>query len=367
MRIKKLAVLDPTLSSVRAVEALIPREGGLVLFCNDVAAASKKFDQRVEPRNFDPKCCDLSGVDWVVELIAGGVDEKAKFYSAVAPDNVACFLSSDVQPALRDELRKKVPEQLLRKLTSIRFPTFFRGALVLELVPHSGESEDIISSIKELYKGVLEVFTYSEGEGELFDKIGYFWVATCVSAAYECGIGVEVADHLIANERTGIPLPGPFSILDTLGLDNFIAFLDDLVQLLDENDPLRAARAKLPDVVFAMIADGFTGSSGGRGGFYRAYDVRDGKMEQVIDLSSGLYRGIKSGDSTLAEPHADDRFNRFSRLVWGEFFLYVNYLVGSRGEKAVSAVDSVLQAGYGWKYGVRALAEIVNVKLDLQK
>ncbi len=153
MRIKKLAVLDPTLSSVRAVETLIPREGGLVLFCNDVAAASKKFDQRVEPRNFDPKCCDLSGVDWVVELIAGGVDEKAKFYSAVAPDNVACFLSSDVQPALRDELRKKVPEQLLRKLTSIRFPTFFRGASVLELVPHSGESEDIISSIKELYKG----------------------------------------------------------------------------------------------------------------------------------------------------------------------------------------------------------------------
>ncbi|WP_238523320.1 3-hydroxyacyl-CoA dehydrogenase [Anaplasma centrale] len=367
MRIKKLAVLDPTLSRVRAVETLIPREGDLVLFCNDVAAASKKFGRRVELRNFDPARCDLKGVDWVVELIAGGVDEKAKFYATVAPDGMACFLSSDVQPALRDELSNKVPGQLLRKLTSIRFPTFFRGASVLELVPHSGESEDIISSIKELYKGTLEVFAYSEGEGELFDRIGYFWAATCVSAAYECGIGVEVADHLIANERTGVPPPGPFSILDTLGIDNFLSSLDGLVQRLNRDDPLHAARAKLPDVIFAMISDGFTGSSGCRGGFYRSYDMRDGKMEQVIDLSSGLYRSARRGDSPPEELQAGDECDKFSKLVWEEFFLYIKYLVKSCGGSAISVVDSILQVGYGWKYGIYELAERVNVKLDLQK
>ena len=41
---------------------------------------------------------------------------------------------------------------------------------------------------------------------------------------------------------------------------------------------------------FTIISDGFTSSSGGRVGFYCAYDVSDERMEQVIDLQRA-YRG----------------------------------------------------------------------------
>ncbi|WP_233497100.1 hypothetical protein [Anaplasma ovis] len=70
------------------------------------------------------------------------------------------FFIFNMQPVLLGELSAKLPGQLWRKLASVRFRTSFRGASVLEFFPHSVEFEDIMSPIKEYYKGVLE---FSEG------------------------------------------------------------------------------------------------------------------------------------------------------------------------------------------------------------
>ncbi|KJV86631.1 3-hydroxyacyl-COA dehydrogenase domain protein [Anaplasma phagocytophilum str. CRT53-1] len=61
---------------------------------------------------------------------------------------------------------------------------------------------------------------------------------------------------------------------------------------LEKNDPMLELRLKLPEVIYGMISDGLTGING-RGGFYRTYHMRYGAMDQVIDLRSGLYRGLK--------------------------------------------------------------------------
>ncbi|WP_262997959.1 3-hydroxyacyl-CoA dehydrogenase [Anaplasma capra] len=366
LQIKKLAIIDPTLSNIGVINNLVSLGVESVLFCDDVAEASKRLGKRVELRDFNPKDCDLSRVDWVVELIDGGVEEKAKFYNAIFLRKSGCVLSSSVRPALWDELSTKIPEQLINELTVIHFPTFFRGESVLEFVFGIKGFGDQIRAIQEICKGRLEVFAHS-CRGGLFDRVGYFWVIACLSAACECGVGVEVADYLIANKRTGIPPPGPLSVLDALGVDNFVTALDDLIQLLGRDDPLCAMRAKLPWIVSAMISDGLTGFSGCRGGFYRAYDMRNGKVEQVIDLTSGLYRNAETLTSLPQDIHAKDKHNRFLQLVWEQFFSYVEHLIGLYGEGVLGAIDDVLQTSYKWQYSARELASRVNVKFDWQK
>ncbi|MGN7678688.1 MAG: 3-hydroxyacyl-CoA dehydrogenase, partial [Anaplasma sp.] len=181
-----------------------------------------------------------------------------------------------------------------------------------------------------------------------------------LSAACKYGVEVEVADRIIASERTGVSFSGVFSVLDSLKLDNFVQAFGDLTKNLEKKDPLLASYTGLPEVLYSMISDGLTGS-GSRGGFYRMYDMHDGQIAQAMDLSSGLYRSVM--DDKSLQSRTGEKYEKFFQLAWGEFFTYIEYLVQCYGAGVIGDVDAVLKLGYGWKYGVKELASKVGIQL----
>ncbi|MGN7661685.1 MAG: 3-hydroxyacyl-CoA dehydrogenase [Anaplasma sp.] len=359
MQIGKVLILDPALSSIGIIDSLVAADIGVVLYCSDTASASDRFGKRVEVRDFGPGRYDFEAISCVVELIDGNVQERAKFYSSVAVPDEIVVLCSDVGSASWDALCSAAPKRVLPRLVAVRFPTFFRGGSVLECATNPANSAYVVDAIKRCFGSKLTVLAHSCGGHELFDRIGYLWTAACLSAACECGVEVEVADHMIASEHTGVSFSGVFSVLDSLMLDSFVRAFGDLTKNLEKKDPLLAAYTKLPGVLHSMVSDGLTGS-GSRGGFYRVYDMRDGQIAQVIDLSSGLYRGVMDNESL--QSRTGGKYEKFFRLAWGEFFAYIEYLIQCYGAGVVGDIDAVLRLGYRWKYGVKELAGKVGIQ-----
>ncbi|UQD53954.1 3-hydroxyacyl-CoA dehydrogenase [Anaplasma phagocytophilum] len=360
---RKLAVVDPACSNVLLLRCLADSGIDLVLYCDNVLAG-QSIDSRVRVRSLSSEVGALEDVSCVLELLQDQ-DKRARFYSGDRIRNSAVpLLSLGMSLEERSALRKSVSDYVLSRLVSVHLPTFFQPVPVFECILCDDNASSCSRVLSEFQADKLRFLTYSEGEKPLFDQMGCFWAVNCISAALEYGLDVEVADHIVTNDNTGVPLPGVFSILDQMGLDCFVSSLERLVGCLEKNDPMLELRQKLPEVIYGMISDGLTGING-RGGFYRTYHMRYGAMDQVIDLHSGLYRGLKK-DMFLHESLLDKKCEAFSNAIWSRFLAYAEYISGLYGATIISRVDGILRIGYGWKYGVCEVASRLGMQCSLK-
>ncbi|WP_249548419.1 3-hydroxyacyl-CoA dehydrogenase [Anaplasma phagocytophilum] len=360
---RKLAVVDPACSNVLVLRRLAESGVDVVLYCDDVLTG-QSIDSRVKVCGSSSEVDVLGGVCCVLELMQDQ-DRRVGFYSRDDVRNIVVpLLSLGMSLEERYALRKLVSDDVLSRLVPVHLPTFFQPVPVFECVLCDDNASSCRSVLSEFQADKLRFLTYSGEEKPLFDHIGYFWSVNCLSAALEYGLDIEVADHIVTNDNTGVPLPGVFSILDQMGLDCFVSSLGRLLGCLEKNDPTLELRQKLPEVIYGMISDGLTGING-RGGFYRTYHMRYGAMDQVIDLRSGLYRGLKK-DMFLHERLLDKKCEAFANAVWSRFLAYVEYISGLYGATIISRVDDILRIGYGWKYGVCEVASRLGMQCSFK-
>ncbi|MDB1135152.1 3-hydroxyacyl-CoA dehydrogenase [Candidatus Anaplasma sp. TIGMIC] len=350
--------MDPELSNDLVVKRLVDSGIQVVVYCGEGVTTS--LQDGVEMRKFHCEDLDIHDVGCIFECISGDVKAKSEFYNRRSVVNSDVLLLSLGMPVRTcDSVRGMVPSRLFERLIPACAPTFYHSGFILECVLRNESVRGHFDALKECYAGKLNFLVHSHGEISLFDRIGYFLATCSILSAFDIGIGVEVADHIIANEHTGIRMPGFFSAIDQMGVDRFVEGLVKLTGLLEEDDPLQEMCRQLPPVIDGMISDGMTGISG-RGGFYRTYSMRYGTTDQVIDLRSGLYRALKR-DMFLQECLLDKRCGIFSDAVWSKFFAYVGFLVQKSGEEVLPEVDNILQTGYRWQYGVKELAGRLGV------
>ena len=355
MLTKKLAVVDPALANTSLIRRFVDAGVDTVVYCD--SSIARVEDVRVEMRDFVAGGMhDIDDVGCILELMRGETAERVAFYKDKAIAKSVPLLSYDMSSDTLDALGATLPLDALARVVSISFPTFYQRILVLECVTNEEGSLRGVHALQKEYNNRLAFIIYPSEKLKLFDRIGYFLAASSINAAFGLGIDVEVADHLFANENTGIPLPGIFAMLDQMGLDNFFIELKGLVEYLGEDDLLREVYQSLPPVIQGMISDELTGKSG-RGGFYRTYNMRYGNVDQVIDLQSGLYRALKR-DKFLQESvlNREEKCDAFFNSVWNRFFAYVKYLVDMYGAGITRHIDEVLRVGYQWQYGTEELA-----------
>ena len=355
MLTKKFAIVDPTLANVLMIGRFVDAGIDTVVYCDSSIVNADNVCSEV--RGYSGGFCDAGDLKCIIEFI-GNLEGKVAFYrgmAAVESGDVLVF-SCDISQSVSDDLFVSVCRNVLGSVVSVSFPTFYQRVLVLECVTYHKDALERVYALQKECSGKLALVVSSSGGPKLFDQIGYFLAVSCINTAFELSVDIEVADHLVANENTGVQYPGIFAMLDHMGLDNFLVALKELVEFLKNNDPLRVMYEALPDVVRAMVSDELIGSNG-RGGFYRTYKMRYGKVDQVIDLRSGLYRPLKR-DKFLQESvlSKKEKCDEFFDSVWGGFFKYMKYLVGLHGESVMHHIDEVLLVGYQWRYGVEELA-----------
>ncbi|AAZ68492.1 3-hydroxyacyl-CoA dehydrogenase [Ehrlichia canis] len=312
--------------------------------------------------NDDLSC--LRDVRWVININSEKEEEDVilirNIYSKILSHishNVIISASSSVYLDIIREMQCNVSCNLL-------IASFFNSDNTIRLIECANYYSSQVkcdNTIQILSNSFSNLIVCNNIPGLVLDRVIVFWLMISLIGAYNFNINVEEVDFIISNECMGIPT-GVFNLLDKMGLDNFILKVKYLIKHLPD-DYLCKLYNFTPTVVLQMISDGYTGSTGKIGGFYRFYELYGGNNNQVIDLYTGLYRQayVVSRDFEKIQDLfcANNKHCQFMWYVWSNTLIYVASLIPNLSHN-ISVIDKAIKLAYGWKHGPFEMIDLIN-------
>ncbi len=335
------------------------------------AFMSKDAVKRVTPGNVEDDLKKLKDCDWVVEAIVEKLDIKRDLYEKlekiVRPDTIVSSNTSTIP--LHDLVEGRGSDFQKNFLITHFFnpPRYMR---LLELIKGPKTDREVVEAIHDfcdirLGKGVV---LCHDTPGFIGNRIGTFWLQAAVLEAMDQDITVEEADALFSKPM-GIPKTGVFGLIDLVGLDLMPLIGKSMNASLPKEDPYCKIYRE-PELIQKMIADGYTGRKG-KGGFYRMNKKEDGtKVKESINLQTGEYAPSKKAmfasleaAKTGLRPLLEYK-DKTGEYAWKVLSMTLSYTASLIPEIAddITAVDTAMKLGYGWKYGPFELLDQIGPK-----
>jgi len=305
----------------------------------------------------------LAEVDWIIEAVFEDPAVKAPLYARIdavrRPGSIVTSNTSTIP------LANLVAGQSAAFAADFAITHFFnppRYMRLLELVSGAQTRPEVTAALhavcdERLGKGVV---VCKDTPGFIANRIGTFFMYCAMHEALRHGLSVEEADA-VCGKPMGLPKTGIFGLTDLVGLDLMPHIMKSFHATLPAGDAFLA----LP-VTFApmeqLIAAGNTGRKSTGGGFTRLVpDARGGRLKEVVDLQTGVYRTEQApalGSLTAARGRSalktlvsfDDRGGHFAAALLAQGLAYAAALVPTIADR-VSAVDEAMRLGYGWTFG----------------
>ncbi len=239
----------------RAVERLLKTEPSAFMHPGNA--------KLISAGNVEDDLARLGGCDWIVEAVIERLDVKRALYQKLAsvakPDAIFSSNTSTIPLA---QLVGQLPEAFRRRFLITHFFNPPRYMRLLEIVAGADTEPQVLEQIRnfcdiQLGKGVVAC---KDTPGFIGNRIGVYWIQYAVVAAMRAGLTVEEADAVMG-KPIGAPKTGVFGLSDLVGIDLLPHVLASLEANLPAEDPFHDVSA-VPDLIEAMIAEGFTGRKG---------------------------------------------------------------------------------------------------------
>lgn len=331
------------------------------LLKSDPAALMHRDNARlITTGNIEDHLSLLGDCDWIVEAVAERLDIKRQVYAMIdAARRPGSIVSSNTSTIPLANLRDGMDVEFRRDFLITHFFNPPRYMQLLELVAGPDTRADAMRAIRDfadirLGKGIV---TCKDTPGFIANRIGVYWLQCSVALAMDAGLRIEEADAVIGRPA-GIPKTGIFGLLDMVGLDLMPHVLGSMAEALPSSDAFHEIYRE-PELVRAMVADGYTGRKG-KGGFYRLQPDTTEKIKQALDLETREYRkaikpklksvvAAKRGGLRALVTH-DDVGGRYAWQVLSRTLCYAASLVPEIADD-IADVDEAMRLGYNWKYG----------------
>ena len=314
----------------------------------------------ITPGNVDDHIGQVSGCDWIIEAVAENLEIKQTLYRKIeAARKPGSIVSSNTSTIPLAQLTGGLGDRFARNFLIAHFFNPPRYMRLLELVTGPDTSAEAEAAVRDfadvrLGKGVVKC---RDTPGFIANRIGTFWLQCAVIEAMDGGVSIEEADAALGRPM-GFPKTGVFALLDLVGLDLMPHILESLGRTLPGGDGFHAVNRD-PELIRAMVADGYTGRKG-KGGFYRLNTESGERVKEAMDLDSRAYQTAakpkldsvaaarKGGPrALLAHP---DRGGRYAWRVMSRTLAYAASLVPEIADD-IAAVDEAMRLGYNWKSG----------------
>lgn len=332
----EVALLDAVPGAAQRALERLPRS-------DPPALVSRSAARRIRAGDVPGDLGLVADADWIVEAVVEDAAVKRALFAGL--DDVrrpGSIVSSNTSTIPLAELAEDASPELAADLLVAHFFNPPRYLRLLELVAGPATRPDAVDAIEALGDVALgkAVVRCADTPGFVGNRLGAYWIGCALGEAVRRGLAIEDADAAIAR-AFGAPRTGIFALLDLVGLDLMLAVDGSLVARLPADDPYQALDRRT-DVVERLVAAGRTGRKGD-GGFYR----REGADRFALDLQTGGYRPRGTpGRSPEAAAYAAD--------VLAATLAYAEHLVPAVA--TAEAVDTAMEAGYGWARGPFALA-----------
>jgi 3-hydroxyacyl-CoA dehydrogenase len=316
----------------------------------------------------------LAEADWIVEAILEDLDLKKGLYARIeavrAPrrHRVVEHLNPFAANADRGAAR-----QLCR---AFRHHAFFQSAKTHGALGGGGGPENaggLLDRIQGAGRVILgkTVIRCFDTPGFIANRIGCYWMAVAAIEAEAHGLTVEEADAVLA--AFGVPKTGVFGLLDLIGLDLVPPVWGGLARSLPATDAIQQHDLSTDPRILRQLGAGRLGRKSGAGFFRKS---GDGQRE-ALDLVSGAYRPhapvapqvLPGGGRDLW--HLIDAGGPHGAYAWTVLSHLVSYAAETALDIApdLSALDTAVALGYGWKEGPFAIADrcgVANIAARLE-
>ncbi len=346
---------------------------------NPAPLYKKSFASRITTGNFTDDLKQISGCDWIIEVIIENLEIKKQLYSRVEEYRTAGTLITSNTSG--------IPIHLMAEGRSDDFKKHFCGThffnpprylRLLEIIPTPHTLPEVTGFLMEygdLYLGKTTVLC-KDTPAFIANRVGVYAIKSLLHQVEKSGLTIEEVDKLTGT-ILGRPKSATFRTTDVVGLDTMVHVANGLY----ENCTSDADRDefKLPGFISKMVANKWLGDKT-KQGFYKKTRDENGKTEILaLDLTTLEYRkqvkvkfatlDAAKGIEDLRERmqvlfNGNDKAGEFYRTAFSGLFRYVADRIPEISDE-LYRIDDALKAGFGWELGPFEIWQAIGIKKAL--
>lgn len=329
--------------------------------------------------NFTDNLKDISGCDWVMEVVVENFDIKKKIYEEVekfrTPGTLVTSNTSSIPIHMMAEGRSADFQKHFCGTHFFNPPRYLR---LLEIIPTPATDPEVISFLMdygELFLGKATVLC-KDSPAFIANRIGVYAIMKIFHLMEKLDMTVQEIDSL-TGPAIGRPKSATFRTSDVVGLDTLVK----VARFVYEACPADEARALflIPSWLEQMVKNNWLGDKSGQGFFKK--EKSEGKtVYRSIDIKTMEY-GLpaKTKFPTVDLLRQTDNLRQKMKIAvngkdkagdfYREFFFGLLQYVSNRVPEIaddIYKVDDALNAGFGWELGPFATWDAMGLEETVQ-
>jgi 3-hydroxyacyl-CoA dehydrogenase len=336
----------------------------------------KNFLKRIRTGNFTDNMKDISGYDWVIEVVVERLDIKKAVFAEVEkyrkPGTLVTSNTSGIPIHLMAEGHS---EDFKKHFCGTHFFNPPRYLRLLEIIPTKDTDPAVVDFLLhygDLYLGKTTVLC-KDTPAFIANRIGVFSIMSIFQLVEKMALTIDEVDTL-TGPVIGRPKSATFRTADVVGIDTLIKVAKGMAA----NAPADEARTifGIPSWLDKIAANNWLGDKTGQGFFKKIKGAAGEKEILTLNLKTLEYgqRQKPKFASIEAARQIDDLKTRLKMLCSatdkaGDFyrdfhyslFSYISHRIPEISDE-LYRVDDAMKAGFGWEIGVFESWDVLGVQ-----
>ena len=334
----------------------------------------------ITPGNFEDHLSWLSGVDWIVEVVAEDLKIKRELLRKVEPFiEPGTIVSTNTSGISIEKISEELSEENRRRFLGTHFFNPPRHMKLLEIIPGRYTDKDVISFMADFGERQLgkSVVFAKDTPTFIANRIGAHAMIGAIKTMLEDGYTIEEVDA-ITGPPMGRPKIASFRTADMVGLDVFVK----VAQTVRDNieDAAEKEDFAIPQFVTKMVELGLLGDKTQKG-FYKKVVGAEGSQIYALDYNSMDYVPQRKASLPLLDElkqvtdpamslqtlvYSEDRAGRFAWKVLKKMLLYCAAKVPEISDD-ILGVDRAMKWGFNWELGPFETWDAVGLRKSVEK
>ena len=334
--------------------------------------------------NFEDNMKDISGCDWIIEVVIERLDIKQQVYEKIEqfrkPGTLITTNTSGIPIHILAEGRS---DDFKKHFCGTHFFNPPRYLRLLEIIPAPETNKEVINFLMhygDVFLGKTTVLA-KDTPAFIANRIGVFGIMSIFNTMEKMGLTIDEVDAL-TGPIIGRPKSATFRTADVVGIDTLVKVANGVA----ENCPADEARDlfKIPAWLQTMIENKWLGDKSGQGFFKKVrLPVTAGSPEErknekeiyTLDLKTFEYvprskpkfesvklaltiEDLKARLKALYA--AKDKAGEFYRHFHHALFSYISHRIPEISDE-LYRIDDALIAGFGWEIGAFESWDVLGV------
>lgn len=342
---------------------------------------SKEVAKRIRTGNFTDNMKEISGVDWIIEVVVERLDIKQQIFEQVElyrkPGTLVSSNTSGIPIHMMAAGRSEDFQQYFCGTHFFNPPRYLR---LLEIIPTPKTKPEVVEFLMQFGSLQLGKTTVLCKDTPAFiaNRIGVYGIMAIFGLVDKLGLTIDEVDAL-TGPIIGRPKSATFRTADVVGIDTLVKVAKGVADNCPDDE--QRAVFTIPAWLEKMVGNNWLGDKTGQGFFKKTRGAGGEKEILTLNLSTleyGPRQKPKFAGLEAAKP-VEDLATRLKMLVQasdksGEFYRHFHYglfsYIGHRIPEIsdeLYRIDDAMMAGFGWEIGAFESWDVLGVSKTVSK